>query len=118
MVSPEFMAFCLIMSSKKGVSALQLQRNLGLGSYKNAWHLSHRIRYAMSAGTLCPPLKGTVEVDETYVGGKSREGIPGRGSKRKVPVVALVERNGRVHSALIERVNAKTLRGAIRANVH
>ncbi len=112
------MAFCLMTSSKKGVSALQLQRNLGLGSYRSAWHLAHRIRYAMKAGTFCPPLNGTVEVDETYVGGKTREGKRGRGSERKTPVVALVERNGRVHSKPIERVNAKTLKAAIRENVH
>lgn len=112
------MAFCLMTSSKKGVSALQLQRNLGLGSYKSAWHLAHRIRYAMTEGTLCPLLGGTVEVDETYVGGKTREGKRGRGSERKVPVVALVERNGRVRSYPIQRVNAKTLKGAIRDNVH
>jgi len=42
------LAFRLICSSKKGISALQLQRNLGLGSYKTAWHLAHRIRYAMN----------------------------------------------------------------------
>jgi len=112
------MAFCLMTSSKKGVSALQLQRNLGLGSYKSAWHLAHRIRYAMSEGTLCLPLKGTVEVDETYVGGKTREGKRGRGSERKTPVVALVERDGRVRSKPIERVNTKTLKAAIRENVH
>jgi transposase-like protein len=111
-------AFHLMTSSKKGVSALQLQRNLGLGSYKSAWHLAHRIRYAMSEGGICAPLKGTVEVDETYVGGKSREGKCGRGSERKTPVVVLVERNGRVRSYPIQRVNAKTLKGAIRDNVH
>ncbi len=112
------MAFCLMTSSKKGVSALQLKRYLGLGSYKSAWHLAHRIRYAMTEGTLCPPQKGTVEVDECYFGGKSREGKRGRGSERKTPVVALVERNGRVRSKPVDRVNAKTLKGAIRANVH
>ena len=115
------LAFHLMTSSKKGVSALQLQRNLGLGSYKSAWHLAHRIRYAMREGSICAPLSGTVEVDETYVGGKPRPGTgphkTGRGTK-KIPVVALVERNGRVRSKPIERVNTKTLKGAIRENVH
>ena len=115
------MAFCLMTSSKKGVSALQLQRNLGLGSYKSAWHLAHRIRHAMSEGIRCAPLKGTIEVDETYVGGKPRKGTGphkrGRGTK-KIPVLALVERDGRVRSKPIKRLNAKTLKGAIRANVH
>jgi len=111
-------AFHLMTSSKKGVSALQLKRNLGLGSYKTAWHLAHRIRYAMREGGICAPLKGTVEVDETYLGGKTRKGIKGRGSERKTPVVALVERNGRVRSKPVAKVNAKNLKGAIREYVH
>jgi len=62
--------------------------------------------------------KGTVEVDETYVGGPTREGKRGRGSERKTPVIALVEGNGSVRSKSIERVNTKTLKTAIRENVH
>jgi transposase-like protein len=116
------MAFAMLCSAKKGVSALQLQRQLDLGSYRTAWHLCHRIRHAMSKEPLAGLLKGTVEVDETYVGGKPRpeHGKPkskrGRGTK-KVPVVALVERGGNVRAHKIERVNAKTLKGAIRENV-
>jgi transposase-like protein len=120
-------AFHLMTSSKKGISALQLQRNLGLGSYKSAWHLSHRIRYAMKQGSMFLPLKGTVEVDETYVGGKPRKENrgtePQMKSKRgrgtdKTPVMALVERDGRVISKPIERVDAKTLKGAVKELVH
>lgn len=96
------MAFAILCSSKKGVSALQLQRQLELGSYRTAWHLCHRIRHAMAQEPLAGLLKGTVEVDETYVGGKPRKGTGkhagGRGTK-KVPVVALVERGGRVRTA-------------------
>lgn len=116
------MAFAILCSSKKGVSALQLQRQLGLGSYRSAWHMAHRIRHAMSKEPLAGLLSGTVEVDETYVGGKPRKqhGQPkakrGRGTK-KVPVVALVERGGRVRAHKIEHVNAKTLKGAILENV-
>jgi transposase-like protein len=116
------MAFAVLCSAKKGVSALQLQRQLDLGSYRTAWHLCHRIRHAMSKEPLAGLLKGTVEVDETYVGGKPRKehGAPkskrGRGTK-KVPVVALVERGGKVRAHKIERVNAKALKGAIRENV-
>ncbi len=110
------LAFHLMCSSKKGVSSLQLQRNLGLGSYRSAWHLSHRIRYAMTEGPFAP-LKGIVEVDETYVGGKTRKGIRGRGSERKTPVMVLVERNGKVRSRVIEHVTTKTLKGAIRETV-
>ena len=115
------MAFHLMVSSKKGISAKQLQRNLGLSSYQSAWHMAHRIRHAMSSpgGGF---LTGAVEVDETYVGGKPRKqkGAPpskrGRGTK-KVPVVALVQRNGGVRAKVIERVDSKTLKDAIRTNV-
>src|SRR5262249_47134048 len=63
------LALHLMCSSKKGISAKQLQRNLGLASYQSAWQMAHRIRHMMSnprAGLLT----GGVEVDETYVGGK------------------------------------------------
>lgn len=115
------MAFSIMCSSKKGVSALQLQRQLGLGSYRTAWHLNHRIRHAMAQNPLKGLLQGTVMVDETYVGGKPR---PMKGVKRrkgpsgkKAPVVALVERGGRVRSWPIANVTAKTLQDAIRDNV-
>jgi transposase-like protein len=68
------MAFQLMSASKKGISALQLQRTLGIKNYKNAWHLAHRIRIAMAEGLGVFPLKGAVEVYETYVGGKPRKG--------------------------------------------
>jgi len=110
-------AFHSMCSHKKGVSALQLQRNLGLKSYKSAWHLAHRVRFAMRAMPLKAVLKGTVEVDETYIGGKSRIGKRGRGSERKTPVVALVERGGRIRTKTVERVSAKALKSAIRENV-
>ncbi|MGO9122749.1 MAG: IS1595 family transposase [Desulfomonilaceae bacterium] len=66
-------AFHLMTSSKKGISALQLQRNLGLGCYESAWHLDHRIRLSMNEDPFLKLLKGTVEVDETYIGGKPRK---------------------------------------------
>ena len=114
-------AFYSICSHKKGVSALQLQRNLGLHSYHSAWHLAHRIRAAMKEEPLASALKGVVEVDETYIGGKPKrneEEKPkrGRGTK-KTPVIALVERKGRVVSHPIKKVNAKTLKSAIREMV-
>src|SRR5207302_1206474 len=80
------MAFCLLCASKKGISSLQLQRQLGLGSYRTAWHLSHRIRHAMKNGFDGEKLSGTVEVDETYVGGKPRfkgQSKRGRGTKKQ-----------------------------------
>lgn len=115
-------AFMMMCSSKKGVSALQLQRNLGLHSYNSAWHLAHRIRLAMKGDTIASALNGIVEVDETYVGGKPRKGTGemhkrGRGTE-KAPVLALIERNGRAISKPIEYVDAKTLKGAIKELVN
>ena len=111
------MAFYSVCAHKKGVSALQLQRDLGLGSYRTAWHLAHRIRHAMKEEPLASLLKGTVEADETYVGGKSRQQRRGRGSERKTPVAVLVERLGRVKAKPVERVNAKTLKKNILESV-
>ena len=116
------MAFSILCSAKKGVSALQLQRQLGLGSYRSAWHLCHRIRFAMSKNPLKGLLEGTVMVDETHIGGKAR---PKRGEKRtrgyrhpnKATVVALVERGGNIKSWPIADVTAKTLQTAIRDHV-
>lgn len=119
-------AFHLMTSSKKGVSALQLKRNLGLGSYKSAWFLAHRIRLSMNTAAMKKLLEGIVEVDETYVGGKPRKdngsGEPkhnkrGRGTD-KAPVMVLVERNGDAYSKPINNVSAKTLKGAIKQMVH
>jgi transposase-like protein len=121
-------AFHSICSHKKGVSALQLQRNLGLHTYRAAWFLAHRIRLAMKQDPLASKLGGIVEVDETYVGGKPRKGKKdadgnpivnkrGRGTK-KTPVVALVERDGRIRTRVVEHVNADNLKTAIRDNVN
>jgi transposase-like protein len=110
-------AIHLMTSSKKGMSSLQLQRNLGLGSYKTAWHLSHRIRWAMQCEPMTGMLKGQVQADETYIGGKPRPGDgkdhkPGKGTL-KTPVLALVETDGNVHSRPLETVDSKTLRAVM-----
>ncbi len=65
-------AWYMICSSKKGISSLQLQRILGLGSYRTALFMTHRIRHALKEPAFKDKLKGTVEADETYVGGKTR----------------------------------------------
>jgi transposase-like protein len=67
------LAFHLMCSSKKGVSALQLQRNLELGSYRTAWFMCHRIRWAMTQSPFAEKLSGLMEADETYVGGKEKD---------------------------------------------
>ena len=108
------LAFYSICSHKKGVSALQLQRDLGLGSYKSAWHLAHRIREAMKQGPMQSLLKGVVEVDETYVGGMFSLYKPGRGKEHKTPVVVVVERDGRAKAKSVKRTDSKTLKGMVR----
>ena len=129
------LAFHLLCSSKKGFSAKQLQRELGLGSYRTAWflmhrmHRMHRVRLAMTDGidAAPKPLSGTVEADETYVGGKPRKGNrkngqpapkrkPGRGTPKQ-PVMVLVERDGKARSKPVPRVDGKNLMGEIRKHV-
>jgi transposase-like protein len=112
------LAFHLLCSSKKGFSALQLQRELSIGSYRTAWFIMHRIRHAMEVKSWDKPVQGVAEMDETYVGGKPRHehGKPnarrGRGTS-KTPVVALVERDGMVRSAPVERIDLASLCNAV-----
>lgn len=96
-------AIYLQCASKKGISAHQLHRMLGV-TYRSAWFMAHRLRHAMGKepfASKLPPLGGTVEVDETYIGAHHKRGTRrGRpGSSHKTPVVALVERgSGRVRA--------------------
>ncbi len=112
-------AWYLICGSKKGMSALQLKRHLwgDKGSYKTAWFMAHRIRHAMADPAFKEKLTGTVETDETWVGGKTRiqfkDGKMTTAFSNKVPVVSLVQRDGTKRSVVVERVNAATLRSAI-----
>jgi transposase-like protein len=114
-LSKWLLAIHLLCASKKGMSAHQLHRMLGI-TYKSAWFMAHRIRYAMTQPPLVDKLRGIVEADETYIGGK-RSGRAGRGALNKTPVVALVERKGRVRSFPMDRVTGKNLRAAIREHV-
>ena len=111
------LAFRLMAGSKKGISAHQLHRSLGV-TYKSAWFLAHRIREAMNIepeGPLGGP-DSVVEADETYVGGKQRNRAT-RTVKPKKAVVALVERDGHARSFHVANVNAKTLRPLLFTNV-
>lgn len=106
----------LICSSKKGISSLQLQRILDLGSYRTALFMTHRLRHALQDPVFSDKLTGTIEADETYVGGKTR----GRGRHfmgNKVPVFAMVERGGRVRSQVMKYVTGKNLKAALKSNV-
>jgi transposase-like protein len=89
---------------------------LELGSYRSALFMAHRIRFALKDPAFNYKLSGTVEVDETYVGGK-QTGV-GQGSKvGKVPVVSLLERGGQVRSQVMRHVTGKNLKQAINDNV-
>src|ERR1700722_3882430 len=70
-------AFYMICSSKKGISSLQLQRNLELGSYRTALFMAHRIRFALKDPSFAGKLSGTIECDETYIGGGKNGAGPG-----------------------------------------
>jgi transposase-like protein len=115
-------AIHLLCASKKGMSSHQLHRMLGV-TYKSAWFMSHRIRYAIAREPLSSKLaklKGTVEVDETYIGGKQYRGPHGYRTpikSNKAPGVALVERGGNVRSYHTEMVTGRTLKQVIRENV-
>jgi transposase-like protein len=115
-LSKWLLAIHLLCASKKGMSAHQLHRMLGV-TYKSAWFMAHRLRHAMSQPPLVGKLKGIVEADETYVGGREhRRGKPSVDSK-KVGVVALVERGGRVRAFPMARITGEDVRKAVVENV-
>ena len=105
-----FLAIYLMCESKKGMSANQLKRSLGV-QYRTAWHLCHRIREAMGNDPFTgPTLFGVVEVDETLVGGKGK----GRGYRgNKTWVAGVIERGGQVRIERVPDVRKHTLQGFI-----
>lgn len=120
-------AFWQACASKKGVSALQIKRVTGL-SYKSALFLMHRIRWAMADDHSTPPkMTGTVEADETYVGGYRRRNMDrrlpgekpatGRSLEHKTPVFACVERGGKVRTRVLPDVTGANLRAAVFDNI-
>jgi transposase-like protein len=108
------LAYHLMSAGKKGISAHQLHRMLGI-SYKASWFMCHRIRYTMNEEPVKGLLAGVVEVDETYVGGKEKY-VPGVASK-KTPVIALLQRGGEVRSMPMERVTVATLKPLLKAHI-
>jgi transposase-like protein len=111
-------------AAKNGVSALELSRKLGI-SYRPAWHMAHRIRLAITRAPLAEMIKGTIEADETYIGGKAKfmhkakreRVIQGRGAVNKVAVLSAVERGGQVRSQKIQAVSSKNILDVLRARV-
>jgi transposase-like protein len=110
-----FLAIYLMIESKKGISAKQLQRSLAT-SYKTAWYLAHRIRDAMGDDDE-PPLKGIVEVDETLIGGE-RRGMGSGYRENKAVVIGAIQRGGELRLRLVPSSRGSHVHGFIRRNVH
>lgn len=108
-----FHAIFLMASTKTGISAKQLQRELGV-TYKTAWRIFTQIRKLMNESV--NPLTGQVEVDETYMGGK-RGGKRGRGAAGKSVVIGLVERKGSAMAKVVPDIKSRTLLPMIEENV-
>lgn len=116
-----FRVIHLMLTSKKGISALQIHRMMGFGSYKTAWYMCHRVRAGL-ANEEFRKLIGLVEVDETWVGGKDknrhmdkRSGKNGgAGDPLKFAVIGAIERGGNVVARVLEKVNAATMQGFVR----
>jgi IS1 family transposase/transposase-like protein len=108
-----------MLTSKKSVSALQIMRTMGFGSYKTAWYMCHRIRTALVERDM-DKLGGIVEVDETFVGGKAknrhydkRDGKPGPTASGKAIVAGAVRRKGNVAARVIANVRSSTLQAFV-----
>ena len=119
-----FRVIHMMLTSKKGVSSLQVYRVMGFGSYETALYMCNRIRAGL-ANEEFRKLMGVVEVDETFVGGKAKnrhkdkrgDGSGGTGGKGKVVVAGAVQRRGNVVARVISNVRADTLTAFIRDSV-
>jgi transposase-like protein len=115
-----FRVIHLMLTSKKGISALQIHRMMGFGSYKTAWYMCMRIRAGL-ANEEFRQLIGLVEVDETYVGGKDKNRHwknknhvrGGAADPLKFCVIGAIERGGNVVARVLDKVNAGTMTGFV-----
>jgi transposase-like protein len=111
-----FIAVLLLCEAKKGMSACQMQRTLGIGSYRTAWYLCHRIRAAMVEVNR-PMLDGKVEMDETYVGGKNWwQGKAAKNDNKEV-VIGIRQRGGDLRFFHAKDARSGTLEKYIRENI-
>jgi transposase-like protein len=109
-----FLATLLLCEAKKGMSALQVKRTLGV-SYKTAWYLCHRIRFAMTE--VHKMLDGTIEVDETYIGGKKRGIGTGNYRQHKETVIGIVKRDGELKFIHVAEGTSKAIREVMEQHV-
>ncbi|GAC1436667.1 MAG: IS1595 family transposase [Terriglobales bacterium] len=114
-LSKWFMVTLLLCEARKGMSANQVKRTIGV-SYKTAWYLCHRIRAAMKEVDQ-PMLDGTVEMDETYVGGKQRNRGRGKATTNKEVVIGIRQRGGDVRFFHAEDARKGTLAKYIQENI-
>ena len=109
-------AVWLIVNCKNGISSYEVGRDLGI-SQKSAWHLLHRVRFALHQGSFDKMLCGEVEADETFIGGKARNmhaskrarRITGTGGKDKTAVMGILERGDKVRTAVVPSRKKKAL---------
>ena len=119
-----FIAIYLLSSHKKGISSIQLSKDLGV-TQKTAWFMLHRLRHASKTKAFNAPLSNTVEADETYIGGKEKnkhankrtENTQGRSLATKSAVLAIVERKGFVKAVKSDAVDSKAIGKFITNNV-
>jgi transposase-like protein len=116
-------AIWMIVNAKNGVSSYEIARALGV-TQKSAWFMMHRIRLALQKGSIDRKLMGNVEVDETYIGGQARNmhsdkriKMRNEGSFRKAVVIGMLERQGEVRTAVLNRATGKLIEKAIKAHV-
>ena len=109
-----FYAMYLFSVSKNGVSAKELERQLGV-TYKTAWRIANRIRLLLADNNQSQ-LSEIVEIDETYVGG-ARHGKRGRGAEAKTPVIGVVERKGEVRAKVVTNTKSSTIKPFVKENI-
>jgi len=111
----------MMLTSKKGISALQIHRTVGTGSYRTAWYLCHRVRAGLQDGGF-RKLMGIVEVDETFIGGKAKNKHQGKGGRGdfggtggtgKSIVAGAIQRKGSVVARVLTNVKAEALTGFV-----